>query len=283
MGGGGARRGGAARRVDARAMGIFLAALKRGTAIAAAAREAGFHAASFYRRREADPAFGEAWAEAVEIGNAPTFVAPQNGRRLQLRKSRRVRFNDTRRQVFLAHFAGTCDLKAAAEAAGVCTDTVNNHRRKDPEFAEACAAALEQGYRRLEEEAVRQRLEAQDKLRAGVVPAGEVSAEFERLMKLLAHWTRRNGRLGLPPPRRNGQGRSWTFDEAMTELARKLRALKIPVVGVEGVAVACAAGGLTSGAEEVRSPLHQPAPSALAGPPPPFDGAQDRRPGEDLG
>jgi len=107
----------------------------------------GITLADFYRRREIDEAFAHAWEQAVEIGNTPTFIAPQGNRRLQLRKARRVRFTEKRKAVFLAHFAGTCDLKGAAEAAGVCADTVNNHRRKDADFADAVQAALEQALR----------------------------------------------------------------------------------------------------------------------------------------
>jgi hypothetical protein len=228
-----ARRGGPERRVDARAMGCFLAALKAGENVEAAARAAGFHWRTFYRRRDGDPDFAAAWGEAVELSNRPMLLAPGNGRRLQLRKTRKVRFTEARRETFLAHFAGTCDLTTSAEAAGVCADTVNNHRRKDADFAEACQAALEQGYARLEEEAVRQRLEAQRKLKEGVLPEGEVTAEFERLCKLLAHWTRRNGR---PGPRTVARERleRWTFEAAIQALEKKLRAMKIPIVGEEG-------------------------------------------------
>ena len=229
-----ARRGGPERRVDGRAMGCFLAALKGGRNVEAAAREAGFGARTFYRRRDSDPEFAAAWEEAVELSNRPVYLGPGNGRRLQLRRTRKVRFTEARKETFLAHFAGTCDLAASAEAAGVCADTVNNHRRKDPDFAAACQAALEQGYERLEEEAVRQRLEAQRKLKEGVLPEGEAAAEFERQMKLLAHWRRRSGDLG---PRTIGSEhrKRGTFDEAMEALERKLRALRIPIVGEEAV------------------------------------------------
>jgi hypothetical protein len=149
---------------------------------------------------------------------------------------RHVRFDERRKGVFLVHFARSCDLIAAAAAAGVCERTVYNHIRKDPAFAQAFQAALEEGYRRLEAESVRRRLEAQERLRAAIeaaeesgepIPAAEEGAEFDRTMKLLARWDRRDGRLGW---REVGHGRrqNMAFDEAITALDRKLRALGLP-------------------------------------------------------
>ncbi len=222
------RRGGPGRRVDALAMGRFIQALRRGESVEAAARAAGFGVSSFYRKRRADAEFAAAWAEAMEASDAPRLIKPGNGRRLQLRKTRKLRFTQAKKDIFLAHFAGTCDLAAAAEAAGVSVDTVRNHRRKDPEFNADCEAALEQGYRHLEEEAVRERLAAQERLKAGIVPAGEAAAEFDRQMKLLSQWRRRDGRLG-PMARSREVLKIWSFDDAMALLEKRLRGLKIPI------------------------------------------------------
>ena len=72
--------------------------------------------------------------EALEASDAPRLIKPGNGRRMQLRHTRRLRFSAAKKETFLDHFAGTCDLAASADAAGVCAETVRNHRRKDPEF-----------------------------------------------------------------------------------------------------------------------------------------------------
>jgi hypothetical protein len=223
------RRGGPERRVDALAMGVFIQALRRGATIVEAAAKAEFSLSSFYRKRRADPDFAAVWAEALELSDAPKLIKPGNGRRMQMRRTRRLRFTAAKKEVFLAHFAGTCDLATAAEAAGVCVETVRNHRRKDPEFDEACGAALEQGYRTLEEEAVRERLAAQARLKAGRMPKGEAAAEFDRQMKLLAQWKRRDGTLG-PRARSRQVLTNWSFDQSMAELAKRLKALKIPVL-----------------------------------------------------
>jgi hypothetical protein len=48
--------------------------------------------------------------------------------------------------------------------------------------------------------------------------------EFDRVMKLLARWERKDGRLG-PRAVSHGKQRAWTFEEAIDALDRKLRAL----------------------------------------------------------
>jgi hypothetical protein len=216
--------------VDALAMGQFTHALRRGATVEEAARAAGFGVSSFYRRRRRDPEFAAVWAEALEISNAPRLIKPGNGRPLQLRHTRRLRFTEERKDVYLAHFAATCDMATSAEAAGVCTSTVRNHRLKDAEFDARCQAALEQGYAALEEAAVRERLAALEKLREGVLPAGEAAVEFERQMKLLSQWRRRDGSLGPRAHSRETLSR-WSFDEAMKALEKRLKALGIPVSG----------------------------------------------------
>lgn len=214
--------------MDALAMGQFIQAVRRGASVEAAAEVAGFALCTFYRRRRGDPEFAAIWAEAMDASDAPRLIKPGNGRRLQMRKTRKLRFTQAKKDVFLAYFAGTCDLAASAEAAGVCVDTVRNHRLKDPEFDAGCEAALEQGYKHLEEEAVRERLAAQERLKAGIVPAGEAAAEFDRQIKLLSQWRRRDGRLG-PQARSREALKRWSFDEAMKALEKRLKALKIPI------------------------------------------------------
>lgn len=215
-------------KLDAQAMGAFLQVLMRGGSRKEAAAAGGFHLCTFERHRKRDDAFDAAWREADAKGNCPRFISPANRRKWQLRRVRRPQFDAARKVIFLDHFAGTCDLTAAAEAAGVCVSTVNRHRRIDPVFAAECRAALEQGYERLQEEAVRARLEAQEAIRKGRMPKGEIPAEFDRQMKLLAQWRRPDGSLA---PRRPGKAaaRAWSFDEAIAILAKRLDALGIPL------------------------------------------------------
>lgn len=77
-------------------------------------------------------------------------MVPGNKRRVQVRKVREGGFTEGKRQVFLDHFAGCCNVTRAAAAAGVSVNTINYHRRRDPVFAQQCAEALEAGYFALE-------------------------------------------------------------------------------------------------------------------------------------
>jgi len=240
--------------MDDAAMGIFIAAIRRGAALEDAARSAGFTLGAFWKVRKRDAAFDEAVEEAMEVSNAPRFIAPGNGRRWQLRRPRRLRFVEWRREVFLAHFALTCDETAAAEAAGVSTSTVCRHRQRDPDFAEAHQRALELGYPRLEAEALRQRLEAQRRLREDIVPADGVPVdaplEFDQALKLLQRYERKGGKVGV---RTVGHGRCkrWTFEQAIEALDRQLDMLKIPIEGEgEGEGEDPIGGGGEAGAGE---------------------------------
>jgi hypothetical protein len=248
--GGKRKSGGRGRRpvIDAAAKVAMLAALREGRRLDSVAAAYGVTLQAFYSARRRDPLFAAAWRDAhalsaeaerrgpVEVeGEAgdEVRIVPNNRRLLQRRKMRHVRFDSRRKGIFLVHFADSCDLLAAAAAAGVCERTVYNHLHSDPAFAEAFPAALGEAYHWLEAEAVRRRLEAQGRLRAAFeeaeaagtpLPLAEAGVEFDRAMKLLARWDRRDGRLGR---REVGHGRQrrWTFDEAIVALDKRMRDL----------------------------------------------------------
>ena len=287
------------RRIDAPAKAAFLAGLRRGERREDAAEAAGFSLMGFYGARGRDPAFKAGWTEALATsaaaerrvraysergapGACPGMMEPPdeamapscrgevriaaaNRRFYQRRRRRNVRFDAAAQAAFLAHFAATCDTRAAAAQAGVSESTVHLHRRSDPAFAEAYAQALAQGYVLLEAEAVRQRLAAQAKLRAAVETADapllfrgrgtaeggggatlsdpapcptcgqgpDSGAEFDRIMKLLARHDRKPRRVDsrFKP---GGRRHRWTFDEAITALDRRLRALGARTSGPAG-------------------------------------------------
>ena len=227
------------RRIDAAAKRDFLAGLRAGLKRDDAAAQAGFTANAFHYARRADPVFALAWAWAVDLSAADAHaartaaapydpdaatIAPNARRRLQLRPIRRALFDDRRKRIYLDHFAATADARAAAAAAGVSPCTVSAHRRTDPEFAAAEDEALAVAYASLEAEAVRQRLEAQRNLREGLCPTGEIAREFDRVIRLLARYERKSGRIGLRAPGA-GRERRMSFDEAIALLDGKLRAL----------------------------------------------------------
>lgn len=216
-------------RIDAAAKEDFLSALRNGAPLEDAARAAGFSLPGFYGARKKDSAFKAAWAEALAVSaDNERIIAPNNKRRLQRRRMRHVKFSEERRAAFLGHFAGSGDADEAASVAGVCRSTVYKHCAKDSAFAAAFQEALDQCYVALEAEALRQRLVALRKLRDGAIPTGEVTAEFDRVMKMLARWDRKGGRAG-PRTISPGKRHAVTFDEAIEALHERLQALAIPI------------------------------------------------------
>lgn len=73
-----------------------------------------------------------------------------------MEKTRRgaVRWTKVRKELFLDHLAGTCNVKASASAAGVNWWSVYSLRRRDAAFAAAWREALIAGYDLLETELV---------------------------------------------------------------------------------------------------------------------------------
>jgi hypothetical protein len=183
--GGGDDSGRVARgRIDAGVKARFVEALRAGTSPNAAAAAEGFSAEAFYCARKRDPLFRCAWIWALDLSAVEErearraaakaaaacdgAIQPNNRRPLQRRRKRGIEFTDKRKQAFLDHFAGTADVQAACDAAGVHYSTVYKHRRLDPPFAAGWDEALAQAVASLEAEAVRQRLEMQR--RAAFVP-----------------------------------------------------------------------------------------------------------------
>lgn len=232
------------RLIDTAAKARFVTALRGGAHRSVAATEAGFNLQALYNARARDPLFRSAWLWALELSAAderaarlvalaerwsgvPVRFSFQNQRVIQRRRMRWVRFDEARQQLFLDRLAGTADAGEAAVIAGVHISTVNTHRRRDPDFARRFQEALEIAYPMLEAEALRQRLAAQERLREGLMPSGEIAVEFDRLMALLARWDRKSGKVGIRPA--GLRGRVWSFEEAIVAIEKKLRAIGIRV------------------------------------------------------
>jgi hypothetical protein len=227
------------RPIDTAVKSQFVAALRRGRPREVAAAAVGFPLQSLYGARSRDPLFRQAWEWAMDLyawydktgeplpppdDGVPVRIAPQGRRPLQRRRMNWVKFNDSRQQLFLDHFAATADSGAAAAKAGVSIATVDVHRRRNPEFAAAWQHALDHAVTLLEAESVRQRLETQRRLTENLCPEGEMTQEFERVMKLLQRWDRKNGTAG-PRPRPPAPSEVWTFDDAISALEKRLTAL----------------------------------------------------------
>lgn len=219
----------------------FLESLRSGASLQEAAAAAGFPLRTLYDARARDSVFQFGWESALELAaiderggelalrtadGKPVRIAPNRNRLLQRRQMAWIRFTDKRQQIYLDHFAGSANTEAAAAAAGVSPKTVSAHARKHPEFAAVQAEALRIACARLEAESVRQRLEAQRRLSDNLEPTGEMAQEFERVMKLLARFDRKDGRIAAREVGHDHQQVS-TFEDAIEVLDRKLRALGV--------------------------------------------------------
>lgn len=77
-------------------------------------------------------------------------IVPGNRRRVQKRRWRRKElFGKKRKEIFIEALSCSCNVTAAAEAAGIVVNTAYNHRRTDPAFREMWWQALEQGAAKL--------------------------------------------------------------------------------------------------------------------------------------
>jgi hypothetical protein len=224
--GGGKRTGGNA-PVTAYAMGEYVDRLSKGANHGEAAAAAGHSTRAFQRLRKRDSAFAAACDEALLRSSGKRFVRGSNGRKLQLRRGRHTEFTLDRQVIFLGHFAGTGNVAEAADMAGVCENTIDKHRRRDPDFNRIFLETLDQVYVKLEADLVARRVAAQRQLR-DIEPTGELDPEFDRAMKLLQRWDRRQG----PPDSRafgDGARKRWEFCEALALLEKKLRNMGYPI------------------------------------------------------
>jgi len=88
-------------------------------------------------------------AKTARLRAAGRVVRPaKNGNTRVIRS--RARWSDAAEAVFLEELAATCNVTAAAEAAGFSTTAVYQRRMRWPGFAAAWAEAVEQGYARIE-------------------------------------------------------------------------------------------------------------------------------------
>jgi hypothetical protein len=71
---------------------------------------------------------------------------------VEKKRRRWVRWTKRKRDDFLDHLAGTCNVREAARCAGMTPPSVYHLRRKDEDFAEEWGKALEVAYQMLETE-----------------------------------------------------------------------------------------------------------------------------------
>ena len=77
-------------------------------------------------------------------------VRPAINGKTQIARTSDARWSLRAERIFLAELAATCNVRAAAAAAGFSTTAIYNRRMRSAEFAAAWALALDQGYARIE-------------------------------------------------------------------------------------------------------------------------------------
>lgn len=159
-------------KVDAaRRCADILAALARTANVRLSLKETGVSHYWAYRRRRDDPDFRARWDTAVRTGKraleqtkaalardagAPrpaamlTLVGSSGKGTLRLERVKPCSFTDAKRATFLAALRGTCNVKAAARAAGVSPHGAYTRYHADPAFRAEWDAALAEGRVHLE-------------------------------------------------------------------------------------------------------------------------------------
>jgi hypothetical protein len=237
-----ARRPECDRAVSPAQAGRFALALRDGATVLGAAASAGVAVATLYYRRKVDADFAALWADAV-AGASENTAAERAGERAAkdaaqgmavrdhpdrgvVRKRRRaVEFTRTRRQIFLDHLAGGCNMAAAAAAAGVTDRTVRKALAEDGAFAAGFDAALAVGYRAIEADTLSQQQEAREAYRLSPTDDPEAGQRtFEQSMRLLHEYRRRDGSIGRRP--RGIRPRVATYEEVRVAVAKALAAFE---------------------------------------------------------
>ncbi len=226
-------------------MAAFVAAVEQGATVEAAAAAAGAAVSTVYHRRRTDAAFAEAWAGAAARSSgyadaaaalpaeATKVVWGHKGRALIRKRKRPVEFDRARRQAFLDHFAGCCNLEASAKAAGICVNSVYRALASDAAFNEGFEEALRIGYALLEAEALRQVREEQEAYKLSPRPDPDARAlSFGRTMQLLREYHRGQGKIGRRPT--DARLTKWSFEAAFTALEKRLRVFGLRIEAGEG-------------------------------------------------
>lgn len=132
------------------------------------------------------------------------------------------RWSDEAEAIFLDHLAASCNVTAAAAAAGFSGAALYQRRRRDPGFAERWQLALDQGYARIEELLVRRATETlEGRVPDPATPIPEMSVR-DAISILGQH---RNSVKG--EGRRQGwRGRPRTLEEMRDSILLKLEAIE---------------------------------------------------------
>lgn len=215
----------------------FLAALAQGHSVRGAARLAGVDHSSAYYARKGDAGFAERWAAAVAEGRGRLARGerPSLGRDEIVRHSKhgrpcvmRVgpgRWSAAKEAIFLTALEEGANVKRAADAIGMSTETLYARRRKEPAFFAAWAEAVRGGYLDIEAlliEHAKAVLSGAEGPSDGRSLIGEMTvADAINILKL-----HRSTVKGGAPQRYNWRAREPDMEAVTAEILRKLAAIE---------------------------------------------------------
>ena len=195
------------------AQAAFLAALRGGALVEAAAAGLGLPLSTLYWRRKRDPVFDLAWSAAARLSR-------DSG------TGRRLRFAAEDKSRFLATLPSDCDTGAAARRIRFHPCTIYRHLGRDPAFARGKELALWRGYDRLGREAEEEAAARAGRLRDRLEPPPEADVrgdDFDSLLTRLDRYTRPDGSIGPRVVRWPAARNVWSFERAIVALERVMR------------------------------------------------------------
>lgn len=169
-------------------------------------------------------------------------------------KLARARWSKAMRAAFLDHLAATCNVTAAAAAAGVCKTSVYQIRRRDPAFAAKWEEALALGYQMIETRLLGHVLSGRGRTdpMAGE-DEGRPAIDFEAALRLLAQH-----RGGQDKPHKGRQPAFAAPEETDAVLLTRLRAIEARRAREAGWAAAVAAGKAAAPTHAAGDPARDP-------------------------
>lgn len=165
----------------------------------------------------------------MELNENEENLVPGNKRAIQKRRTRRkALFGPRKKEAFLDALACTCNVAAAAEAAGVAVGTVYAHRRKDPEFRALWWEALEQGAAKLVALRLQREIERAEGTLAGGIEARMDGPPDERqiidLYKLIALLKEHSRGIAGEPKQAGRAPDVASLEETCAAMAKRLKA-----------------------------------------------------------
>lgn len=139
----------------------------------------------------------------------------------QLIRTTGQRWSEEAEDRFLDTLAASCNVSAAAEAAGFTRFTCYKHRRRDPGFAKRWDAALEQGAARIRALLLQRAIEALE----GFAPDQDTPIPNMTVKEALAVLAAHDRRLSGGPRSRREWARPRSLDEMRDSILRKLEAI----------------------------------------------------------